>query len=304
MSQNDRAAVPLLVERGGVRLAGSLWEPHGSPRAVVLMHPGSGPSDRDNDLYFPLIREHLLRRGLAVCSFDKRGVGASTGDWLAAGIDEQAADASACIDHVTARLAGVPIGLFGHSQGGWVVVEVGSSRDDLAFVIANSGPGVTPSTQERHATVVRLVERVSDAQELGEAVRCFELVLACISSGFDIETAGRIIESAGLAQVYARADLFSFPIDDPDLWRFAALIVDHDPRRALRRLSVPTLALFGAQDLVVPVHASVAVYEACVRADLLTTVVLERADHRLEHDGRLHERYFTVLDRFIDRALT
>lgn len=56
------------------------------------MHPGSGPSDRENDVFFPPIREHLLRAGIAVCSFDKRGVGASAGSWLDAGIAEQADD--------------------------------------------------------------------------------------------------------------------------------------------------------------------------------------------------------------------
>lgn len=267
------------------------------------MHPGSGPSDRDNDVYFPPIREHLLRRGVAVCSFDKRGVGESTGDWLATAIGDQAADASACLDYLRSTMRGVPLGLFGHSQGGWVVVEVGASRDDLSFIIVNSGPGVTPATQERHATVVRLTDRASDPKEFAEAVRCFDLALACLSSGLEFEAAARIIQAAGLGRVHGRTDLFSFPIDDPGLWRFAALIIDHDPRPALRRLRAPTLALFGAQDAVVPVHASAASYVACVPADLLTTAVLEPADHRLEHDGRLNESYFTVLDGFIDRVL-
>ena len=61
------------------------------------MHPGSGPSDRDNDVFFPPIREHLLDAGVAVCSFDKRGVGGSTGRWEEAGIVEQADDLLACL---------------------------------------------------------------------------------------------------------------------------------------------------------------------------------------------------------------
>jgi len=45
------------------------------------MHPGSSPSDRPNDIFVPPIRDRLLRSGFAVCSFDKRGVCGSTGDW-------------------------------------------------------------------------------------------------------------------------------------------------------------------------------------------------------------------------------
>src|SRR5438874_1556649 len=85
------------ADSGGVRLAGTLWGPAGDAVAGVLMHPGSGPSDRDNDVLFLPIREHLLRAGIAVGSFDKRGVGGSTGRWQDAGIVEQADDLLAAL---------------------------------------------------------------------------------------------------------------------------------------------------------------------------------------------------------------
>jgi uncharacterized protein len=103
------------------------------------MHPSSGPSDRDNDVLFPPIREHLLRAGIAVCSFDKRGVGGSAGRWQDAGLYEQADDllaALAVFESESPRQ--LPLGLFGHSQGGWVVVEAASRGVPVAFVITNS----------------------------------------------------------------------------------------------------------------------------------------------------------------------
>ena len=136
----------LEADSGGVRLAGTLWCPAGDAVAGVLMHPGSGPSDRDNDVLFPPIREHLLRAGIAVCSFDKRGVGGSAGSWLEAGLYEQADDllaALAVFESESPR--DLPLGLFGHSQGGWVVVEAASRGVPVAFVITNSGPGVSPA---------------------------------------------------------------------------------------------------------------------------------------------------------------
>ena len=83
-----------------------------------------GPSDRDNDVYFPAIRAGLLDHGIAVASFDKRGVGESVGDWRDTGPAEQAADVAAQL--ACLRAEGVDparLGLFGHSQGGWVVLE-------------------------------------------------------------------------------------------------------------------------------------------------------------------------------------
>jgi hypothetical protein len=49
------------------------------------------------------------------------------------------------------RAAGVPIGAFGHSQGGWVVYEAVGAYDDFDFAIANSGPGVTPPSRSATA---------------------------------------------------------------------------------------------------------------------------------------------------------
>jgi uncharacterized protein len=95
----------LTVRNGEVTLAGSLWLPESRPVATVLMHPGSGPSNRDNDVYFPPIRAHLLERGCAVCSFDKRGVGESTGRWLEAGIVEQAEDLRAGVEAPRSRMS-------------------------------------------------------------------------------------------------------------------------------------------------------------------------------------------------------
>jgi uncharacterized protein len=296
--------IDLVVERDGVRLAGSLWIPEpAEPSAVVLMHPGSGPSDRHNDVYFPPIREHLLGLGVAVCSFDKRGVGASTGDRLTIGIDEQAADALACAEHVSTVLPDVPTGFFGHSQGGWVVVEAAARRPGTAFVIVNSGPGVTPGAQERYATAQRLAEQARDNQEFADAARCFELALTCMSHGLPFGDVAAYVERAGLMHVYERPELFSIPIDDADIWPLLSLIIDHDPVSALRSLRAQTLALFGAADSMVPVDASVVAFESCVRADLLTVAVIEGGDHRVQRDSRFADGYFDAIDAFIDDAL-
>src|SRR3954453_5592457 len=106
------------AQSGSVRLTGTLHSPVEPASATLLMHPGSGPSTRDNDVYFPEIRASLLRSGIAVASFDKRGVGASTGDWRDAGIVKQADDVAAAVDALIGEGVTQPLGVFGHSQGG------------------------------------------------------------------------------------------------------------------------------------------------------------------------------------------
>lgn len=292
--------VMLSVECEDARLAGSLWAPEHEPPAVVLMWPGSGPSDRHNDVYFPPIRERFLSLGMAVCSFDKRGVGDSTGSWLTAGIDVQANDALAAAGRAAVELPDIPVGFFGHSQGGWVVLEAAARHPDAAFVVSNSGPGVTPATQERHATLVRLAEHARDPAEFADAMRCFELATACLSARITFDSFVGYVERAGLSEVLQQPDLFSFPLDDPDVWPYATVILDHDPRPALRSLAVPTLALFGAADSLVPVDASVAAFEAFVAPELLTVAVLPGGDHRIQRDGQLVEGYFDALSAFVE----
>jgi pimeloyl-ACP methyl ester carboxylesterase len=273
--------------------------------ATVLMHPGSGPSDRDNDVYFPAIREHLLEAGIAVCSFDKRGVGGSTGRWQDAGIIEQADDLLASL---AVLLAGPdvpqPVGLFGHSQGGWVVVEAAGRRPEIAFVIANSGPGVTPAKQERYSHRTYLTAGGVTHREMADALKPFDELMAAVRRGARFDEVRTQLETEQLPSVYQRRELILFP-EEEELWGFLRRIFDYDPRPALERVQVPALALFGANDALVPVEESVAVYREAVRPQLLTIMVFAGADHRVQvgDPPRLVAGYLETLSSFILQAV-
>jgi pimeloyl-ACP methyl ester carboxylesterase len=294
----------LTVARGDFSLAGSLWLPAGAPVAAVLMHPGSGPSDRDNDVYFPPIREHLLGRGIAMCSFDKRGVGGSTGRWTDAGIVEQADDALACLEHLLGdeRLR-APIGLFGHSQGGWVVVEAASRSKDVAFVVTNAGPGVSPGEQERWAARTNLARADPSTGDLEEANAYVDQVLTWLRSGAPFDEIRSRVDAQAPPAAFERLGLPLLP-PDAATWDLFARFVDYDPRPALERIRVPVLALFGAEDRVTPVEESVEVYGAAVRPELLTVRVFEGGDHRVlaGDPPRLVGGYLEALSAFVEEA--
>ncbi len=301
MSRVATSARELSVRNGEVVLAGTLWLPAPEPRAIVLMHPGSGPSDRDNDVFFPPIREHLLGEGIGVCSFDKRGVGGSTGSWREAAIEAQASDALAAAGFLRADEGlDAPVGLFGHSQGGWVVLEAASASADVAFVVTSSGPGVTPGEQERYATRTRLARNGADDAEIADGLESFDALLAMLR------------EDVALGDVRTRLDALSlaipanFELAEEADWELMRALVDHDPRPALERIDVPVLALFGADDPIVPVPESVAVFEAAVPPDLLTVVVLPYADHRMqvEDPTRLADGYLGSLTAFVRAAVS
>jgi pimeloyl-ACP methyl ester carboxylesterase len=293
----------LTVESGDVSLAGSLWLPEGSPSATVYMHPGSGPADRDNDVFFPPIREHLLASGFAVASFDKRGVGGSTGRWQEAAIVEQAHDALAAVSVLIATLD-APVGLFGHSQGGWVVVEAAGRGAPVAFAIPSSGPGVSPAEQERYSALTYLVGKGVPAAKVDDAMSDFEALVAMLRERAPFEEARLRIREAGLGTVYEELDLPFVPEDEAE-WNLGAAMIDYDPRPALERITVPVLALFGGDDTIVPVEESVAVYREAVRPNLLAVEVFPGGDHRVQTGDppRMADGYLETLSSFIAAAV-
>ncbi|HEV7184669.1 MAG TPA: alpha/beta hydrolase [Leifsonia sp.] len=301
------------VAADGVVLTGSLWTPDapGTPRSLLAMRPGSGPSDRDNDVLFPPIREAVLGLGVAVCSFDKRGVGESGGSWLTVDIATQAADLTTCLSAAKAALvspgcASVDrIGLFGHSQGGWVVLAAaGATGAD--FVITTSGPGVSPRDQETYSTRIRLDALGLVAERETAASATFDEFMLMLSDGVPFTEADEWMRDPSRRRAFEDlADAGAFVPGDEALWDFASKIVDDDPIESLRALRVPLLAVFGALDEVVPVEVSVERFRALVPPGLLSLRVIADADHRIQvpGTGAFAPGYLGSLTAFIEERL-
>jgi pimeloyl-ACP methyl ester carboxylesterase len=289
-----------------VTLTGSLAVPARGAAAGVVMVGGSGPSDRDNDAYFPPIRRHLVAAGIAVLSYDKRGVGASSGDWRAATMADLAADASAALDFLRGRPGVRPdtVGLFGHSEGGWVVLRAAATRDDVPWVITNSCPATTPGVQERHALVNALRRADVPARDIADASALYDDLIEAGRRDRDFDEATRLVDAAGNPPAFA--DHYWSPVDAA-LWEFLKRKQDHDPVPDARRLRCPHLAIFGGADELVPVADSVQLFAAaaCHRhpGATLTVEVFPGADHRLRTgDGaRLATGYLGMLTGWLER---
>jgi pimeloyl-ACP methyl ester carboxylesterase len=287
----------------GVVLAGSLTLPDGgAPTPGVVMVGGSGPSDRDNDTHFPPIRRHLVDAGIAVLSYDKRGVGGSSGDWLDATMDDLASDAAAALDFLRARpeVRSGAAGLFGHSEGGWVVLGATTLRDDVPWVVTNGGPGTTPAAQDRYAlaTSLRRAEGISD-DEVEAAPAAYDRVVEAGRRDADFAEVARLAGSPPTAFTEIAAEV------DERYWRLLKRKQDHDPVPDALRLRCPHLAIFGADDEVVPVADSISLFTAAAchrdRRATLTVEVFPGADHRVRTDGTsLAPGYLDTLTRWIN----
>ncbi|QFG23498.1 S9 family peptidase [Actinomadura sp. WMMB 499] len=128
----------------GTRLAGTLTLPAapGPHPAVLLLH-GSGPLDRDGgtpklpmNLGRPLAGA-LAGQGIATLRYDRRGVGATPGDWRSAGFAGNREDAAAAVRALAAHPGIRPgaIAVVGHSEGALHAMALAGRHDVRAAVL-------------------------------------------------------------------------------------------------------------------------------------------------------------------------
>src|SRR5262249_50064703 len=146
------------------------------------------------DFVIPFAR-FLIRRGVAILSYDKRGVGASTGDWNTASFDDLAGDVVAAFEYLKRRsdIDPTQIGLFGVSQAGWVMPIAAVQAPDIAFVISVSGAGVstTETTFDQTRSEMTAAGRRPDVIEQVVGLMRLQYRYAQRSDGWDDYMAAR-----------------------------------------------------------------------------------------------------------------
>lgn len=132
-------------------LKGTLLRPAAKPGPVVLIIPGSGPTDRDGNspgglkaAAYRLLAEGLVARGISSVRFDKRGLLASAGavaDGNAATIGDYVTDVNAWIGSIRKQTGASCVWLLGHSEGGLIALAADKQKTDICGLILVSTPG-------------------------------------------------------------------------------------------------------------------------------------------------------------------
>jgi uncharacterized protein len=263
-----------------VQLAGTLISPNRGARhpAVILVH-GSGPGNRESMLPFA---RFLIRHGMAVLGYDKRGVGGSTGDWTTASFEDLAGDVVAAFEYLKTRsdIDAAQIGLLGVSQAGWVMPLAAVRARDIAFLISVSGPGVPAAeTTIDHARNEMIASRMKS--------ETIEQIVGLMKVQYEFARTGRGWEAylATRDKLVARLGrppgAFPATADDP-YWGLIRRLYFYDPAPTLRRLQVPTLALFGELDNNVIADKNKAAWDSALRDGGnrdYTSRVIPKANH-------------------------
>lgn len=269
--------------RAGIRLAGTLTYPDGrGPFPAVVLIAGSGPSDRDETLFghkpFWVLADYLTRRGIAVLRYDKRGIGASTGNAAIATMEEYTDDALAGVEYLKARkdVADLAhIGLIGHSEGGVVAPMVANRTPDVSFVVLLAGDGVVGEQMLllQGAAIVKAMG--GDDAAVAEQHAVQQAIFAIVKQNPNDETARQKLHAYFIDRVNALPEAQRQAVGDPEPYiqgqiAFAVNpwmrhMLTYDPAPALRKLRVPVLALNGSKDMQVTSAENLAAILAALR---------------------------------------
>lgn len=230
---------------GGCVLAGSYTEA-ARPVAAALLISGSGRVDRNSDARLPLGRtlrlevsgslaKALASAHVSSLRYDKRGIGASRGDYLTTGMAQQLDDARAALGWLAAKTAALPLLVIGHSEGTFYAAQLGTDSG-VAGVVLLSGPVHTGAEVLAWQT----------AQLASRLPRSARLILKLMRT--DLVRAQR----KNQARIVA-SDQDVIRIQGTRLnARWFRDFIRYDPAPALQQLKVPVLAITGGHDLQVP----------------------------------------------------
>lgn len=204
-------------ESQGVTLAGSILMPKKIFAALVIVH-GSDPVKREMEF-----AKRLTKQGIAVFTYDKRGVGESGGVYAGpsvgtnnidtANLNLLSQDANAAINIFKTYLKDkkTPIGLLGFSQAGWIIPMAAAKNPQIEFMVLFSCPTITTLEQLR----------------------------------FQFFTNG----DNNFWENHTESDARLHIKNDVDRYQFTST----DPKVSLNTLSIPGLWLFGEKDIQIPV---------------------------------------------------
>jgi uncharacterized protein len=270
-------------QHAGNTLVGDIHFPAGrGPFPVVVLIHGSGPASRNGYGYYPRLGPTCFEVGFATVSWDKPGVGESTGDWHGQSMRDRADEAVAAIEalRIHPKVDPKRIGLWGISQAGWVMPMI-AANTDLAFMIAISTPVGTGAEQDVFLTERQVLVHGYSSAEAARAVAFAKrrLELAMEEDGYEACAALQAeIAKEHWCKHLAMWDQRSFQF----VRRQRDDCLQYDPKPMLRRVRCPILAVFGTLDTVVDTRESVAFYAELSPGNPDVTVrLIDHADHAL-----------------------
>ena len=239
----------------------------GKGAPVVVIIPGSGPTDRDgnnklgfNPQSYKLLAEALEGKGVSTIRVDKRGMfgsKAALSNPNKVTISDYAHDAHEWAKVAKAKTGAPCAWLLGHSEGGLVALAAGQDKSDLCGIITVSAMG------RKFGTVLREQLRANPANAP---------ILAEAEKALDTLEAGRDVPAETMSPVLM--GLFN-----PAVQPFMKDMLAKDSAALAGSLGLPLLIVSGDLDIQTPVADARALAAAQPKAKL---VIVKGVNHVLK----------------------
>lgn len=249
----------LTFTSGGNELSGWLITP-GVGRApfptLIFVH-GDGAARFDAyGVYLP-IWEALAARGIASFSWDKPGVGLSTGDWQLQSMAERAQEVVAaikCLNKSGEPVAQGGIGVIGFSQAGWVLPLLTEAEIQPKYMVFVS-TAVNWVEQGEYFTRVRLKGEGWTEADITSFIAQEQRLSRTLEGNSSYEDYLRAYEAWQEGEALG--------IEEPMTARRYEFVKKNwhsDASSHIAKIKVPVLVLFGENDLNVDVENTTATY--------------------------------------------
>ena len=291
-------------QNGDLTLAGTVVFPRGrGPHPAIVAVLGSGPAPRWHSL--ARARE-WARLGYAALVYDKRGTGASAGDWLASSLDDLADDAGAGVRYLQSRrdIEANRVGIWAHSQGGWVGLRAITRGAPAAFLIAAAGGGVRPIEIERHDYAQTLNHLGVEGAERMRADELIDRYFAYLRGDIDHTAIRAALERNREAPWYRPLGLSRVvPTEDTrENWRWVST---YNPAEDIAALRVPVFVALAGDDRPPLLPIAVSAWSRALAAETRSVIaVFPGADHHMRVENgqrwrRVSPQYQAQLEHFL-----
>jgi len=239
---------------------------------VVFIH-GDGPINTSHDEGYKPLWEKLASVQYASLSWSKPGIDGSEGNWLHQSMDDRAQEAIEAIQWVKEQLPMIDekrIGLWGASQGGWVVPKI-VTQQEIAFNILVS-PAINWKEQGRFNTIKTMERDGATPQEIQKVTQYNDGVLDLLASHVSYEEYIKLADRESISQEERMSR---------DRWTFVQLNFQSDATADLAAFHSPVMLILGGHDLNVDVENTRAVYEQQIPPSRLSVLYLANVDHSM-----------------------
>ena len=210
------------------------------------MITGSGDNDRNYHGVGAALGKHFATQGYYCLTWDKPGVGKSTGDFNSQAFHDRANEVLAAV-HFLQHLDGVDrrwVGAWGHSQGGMVAPLAASLSNDVGFLIVVAGWQGPAWAQDAVRVEQELRAKGFNEADVAEAARFAQRRMDLIRGDLPFEVLDKEQEA-----VMSRRWFEAVHRCDRVLFESARKLVNFDNSATWEQVKCPVLAIYGGKDV-------------------------------------------------------